>query len=618
MKIKSIKLENIKCFSKLEINNLEKKQLIILAGENGSGKSTVFDALNVIFSAIVHNSIGSYSVDELLKNGEEKGFVKAEVLLNDTEMKISNSNSSILNVNVNLERGKYQSVTFSAGSADIHALRDNAINKRYHREIYDKDKNIQNLGVYIHRSPYRYEEVSDFNEPQRNLLNFNQDREYINQKAQTQSSRWQIVLSYFLQLDRIIKAKYFEVNSENINSSLDDLQKSQNDFNDLIKDFNYLLGNKKFHKIEETTSEKTFFWITKDDGARIEFKQLSSGEKEALFLFSDIRRQKPLNSVISVDEPELHLHYNLQRKLIDRFLDIGRDNQVFLATHSLAIVKEAEENEGSSIYYFDGNNNYKEVESRADFLELYKILANDLANVLASKCVVFVEGEDADKDAKIYGKLFNKDKINFVPSQDCKKVSSAAWLALHLVSNQATPQNLFAIIDGDGRNKQEKIEREKVFKGHLLILDKYSIENYFFDFALWEKINNDKRKKICKKFLEAEFRDFVRNNLNTEDNINKSVEKIFKSRKSNGVNTEDKDSIKNKLKESLNDNSFIDLFPMKEFLGEIISKLFIFNKEDFKNCIVDLMVKNDNRPKELEVFIIKVKGKRHNNKNNMK
>ncbi|MDD4136053.1 MAG: AAA family ATPase [Candidatus Shapirobacteria bacterium] len=606
MKIKTIKLENIKCFDSLLLENIDSKNLVILVGENGSGKSTIFDVLNIIFSYIVHGGWAGYKVEDLLKNNKDSGNIYVELILTDDEKKEAILTNNLCFLEINLSRGNNFKTSRSAG---INEVRDNIINKRYNKELFDKDTNIKNYGVYIHRSPYRYEDIQDINEPKRNLLKLEEDKNRLNVKAQVQSSRWEIVLSYLLQLDRIIKSRYFEVNSQNLTNSTAALNEAVGNLKALTEDFNYLLGNKSFDKIEETTSDKTYFWI-KNDKLKIEFKQLSSGEKEALFLFSDIRRQSPNNSIIAVDEPDLHLHYNLQRKLVNRFIDIGKDNQIFLATHSLAIVKESENNENTVIYCFDGINSPKEIVNRNDFLELYKILADDLSNILTNKAIIFVEGEDKEKDALIFDLLINNPKIHFIPTQDRSGVSRAAWLSLHLVSQQTTPQKLFAITDGDGRTSQEKKDWESRFNDLVLVLSKYSLENYFFDFLIWEKIDQGKKKDPYKSYTSQQFKEYLINKLNTEENIEIATNKILKSRQylhydKNEDEPTVKPILKEKIKQSLTDETFIDIFPMKEFIGSVVTDLFLIGLDDFKMEVITIMKNDDMIPEEITSFATK-------------
>lgn len=71
------------------------------------------------------------------------------------------------------------------------------------------------------------------------------------------------------------------------------------------------------------------------NAAEVNAEHLSAGEKQLLsFLcyatFSD-------NNVFMVDEPELSLHLDWQRKLVKSLISLNKSNQYFFVTHSPAI-----------------------------------------------------------------------------------------------------------------------------------------------------------------------------------------------------------------------------------------------------------------------------------------
>ena len=73
----------------------------------------------------------------------------------------------------------------------------------------------------------------------------------------------------------------------------------------------------------------------------IPFQDMSSGEKEVFFILAFFLRHNINNSVIVVDEPELHLHPELARKFIRLMRNIRDGNQIWLATHSADLIDEA-------------------------------------------------------------------------------------------------------------------------------------------------------------------------------------------------------------------------------------------------------------------------------------
>lgn len=85
------------------------------------------------------------------------------------------------------------------------------------------------------------------------------------------------------------------------------------------------------HSSENTPSN---LYIEIPSGQVIPFSDLSSGEREVFFVLANFIRQNVSNAVITVDEPELHLHPELSRRLVRAMLDIKLGNQIWLATHN--------------------------------------------------------------------------------------------------------------------------------------------------------------------------------------------------------------------------------------------------------------------------------------------
>lgn len=90
-KIRKIVLNNFKCIKDKKIVNFNSDSLIVLTGPNGYGKTTIFDALEIIFAGNVsrikevsNNSNKNKKGNLLLNNTDIDGFVGVE-LINDNE-----------------------------------------------------------------------------------------------------------------------------------------------------------------------------------------------------------------------------------------------------------------------------------------------------------------------------------------------------------------------------------------------------------------------------------------------------------------------------------------------------------------------------------------------------
>lgn len=87
-------------------------------------------------------------------------------------------------------------------------------------------------------------------------------------------------------------------------------------------------------KIIRTENEIRFSQI----GETLVPYQLSSGEKQMLAIMLTVLVQDRQNYVLFMDEPEVSLHIDWQKRLIDLLLELNPNLQIILTTHSPAVV----------------------------------------------------------------------------------------------------------------------------------------------------------------------------------------------------------------------------------------------------------------------------------------
>jgi energy-coupling factor transporter ATP-binding protein EcfA2 len=73
---------------------------------------------------------------------------------------------------------------------------------------------------------------------------------------------------------------------------------------------------------------------------KISAYQLSSGEKQLLIILLTVLVQDNKQAILFMDEPEISLHFDWQKKLIDYIRELNPNVQIILATHSPAIVMD--------------------------------------------------------------------------------------------------------------------------------------------------------------------------------------------------------------------------------------------------------------------------------------
>lgn len=80
-----------------------------------------------------------------------------------------------------------------------------------------------------------------------------------------------------------------------------------------------------------------------DGNSQYEISEMSAGERAIFPILLDFARWNINNSIIIIDEVELHLHSSLQQAFVRALSKIGKNNQFILTTHSDTIASMFEE-----------------------------------------------------------------------------------------------------------------------------------------------------------------------------------------------------------------------------------------------------------------------------------
>lgn len=110
---------------------------------------------------------------------------------------------------------------------------------------------------------------------------------------------------------------------------------------------------KKFHEISGSQVhldfldnhrpfKNAYFAEKKDNNQQIQLSNLGSGYEMifALLYAFYMAQQGCKQLIVLIDEPELHLHPTLQEKFVEFLLEVSKEAQVFLTTHSPLLIKQ--------------------------------------------------------------------------------------------------------------------------------------------------------------------------------------------------------------------------------------------------------------------------------------
>jgi ABC-type lipoprotein export system ATPase subunit len=250
--------------------------------------------------------------------------------------------------------------------------------------------------------------------------------------------------------------------------------------------FKTFFPDKEFLGPQPQEDGKLHFPVKISDNAFHDLDELSSGEKEILYGYLRLRSTASKNSIILLDEPELHLNPKLARNLPEfyyRHLAQSLGNQVWLVTHSDAILRGSVNLPKTSVFHMNTrgqypieNNQTVNVFDNPDVESAIVSLVGDLATFNPSGPILILEGEGSEFDRRVVSDLFPdlESKINLISGTNKARVLASHDALENLAASGLIKQKIYSITDKD-------FDEEPVSKPNRACWDVYHIENYLIE-----------------------------------------------------------------------------------------------------------------------------------------
>jgi predicted ATPase len=387
MKIKKVKWNNHPILGNLEIdlsNPLtgEPVDNIILAGENGTGKTTILETLSNFLN------LGTFEYFEFI------------------EYNVGNETFTAIHTTDGTKHKNFFDITDISGTVqNIRSDRNNNF-----QSIESNTTDLRNYGCVFSkaRADYKTELITTTTTKQLDLEKYDIDNQ-----------------DDFTSLKQLLVDIQNQDNSDymKINEVLGANPKSVIEFYPTSKNFRFknafdnFFEKIKYEKVVDSVNEKQILFTK--NGKTISIDKLSTGEKQIVFRGSYLlKNSKKLNgAAIMIDEPELSMHPKWQKNILKYYKDLFSENnnqnaQLFIATHSEYVLEEALLNKDKNLVIVLNDVNGIIQSKKIDAPSVLPSITSAETNYLAFDIV------SNDYHIELYGWLQEKESLNSVKMCD--------------------------------------------------------------------------------------------------------------------------------------------------------------------------------------------------------
>lgn len=349
MKLRSVKWKNDPILGDLKLNFCnpvtgKAYDTVVFVGENGSGKSTIFNLLSRFISGYPIQNMDElcYQIDDQIYKAqppdeEEQnwaGFYKI-ISLDGTQTNI------------------FSGISKNGGST-------------FNSRDKTNKKNIRNYGCF-----YSPAEANFRTSPIRNITAKNWIKEQ--EKNSTDEQDYTSIKQMIIDLDdRDCRDFTFQCRENpNFNHRWVDFQQKSNMFR-FTNAINYFFNHIKYEKVIDINNEKQILFSKNSSSVPID--SLSTGEKQIIFRAVDLLRHLDQlnNGCVFIDEPEISLHPKWAQKILGYYQKLVTNGlneqicQLFIASHSEYVLAQALSDRENTLVVILTENNGKIVGQLVD------------------------------------------------------------------------------------------------------------------------------------------------------------------------------------------------------------------------------------------------------------
>lgn len=525
MRFHSFRVSNLRAVRQFEIDGLG--AFVVVAGQNGCGKSCLFDAIRLLksfyggyqqdeymqwFSELAINVQDRRELRKMFRDPSIPVEIEAVLEFSPSEQQFMRDQSADLvwpiawqrvtgqrmdhwsfnRMAIAMQLAQHQAQVNAVVAALSEQLTNDLAQPKYtisltitpDGSIHKKDclpvevsfqaDQPDHLGIIEYHSAsrtYSRQPLQGINLDARSFQDQRRQQRLYNWQAKYQNVKTELATGY---LRALIAEQSGEASTEE-------------DLNETLKElFKTFFPEKVYEGVKPLPQGGLEFPVRLPGGEVHDIDDLSSGEKEILYGYLRLRNSIPRGSVILLDEPELHLNPSLLQGFPDfyyRHLGVAQGNQLWLVTHSDTLLRQAIGNSNYRVYHMvsatsSTGNQATEVLLDDDVDRAIMDLVGDLAGYQPHAKVVILEGKSEDSfDTMIVQRLFPEfaKRVNLV-SVGYKRRVRDLYDVLQASTRKAGGNRFFAVVDRDSEGNDSADGTPQVYAW-----DRYHIENYLLE-----------------------------------------------------------------------------------------------------------------------------------------